>query len=245
MQPELDAPEDNHPPKATCRYCGRPLTPIVSRANGREMVNGWYCDCEAAGQARNLAKKEREKSDLDSVLTKNIRTEIRKSGIPIRFQSVSAPRLPEQGAYLFGPVGSGKTYWACADGLYAIREGKKVIFTTMAEILTKVRSTFGKNSELAERDVLIPYINCDLLIIDDLGRGQITGWGIKHLFQLVDARWRDERRTIVTSNYGRDELGEMMAVAVDRMTVQAILSRLFELPKVPVTADDRRCRPSC
>ena len=243
MQPGVEVPKDARPPKATCQYCGRPLVPIAFSVSGGQVIFDWYCDCEAARQARNLAREKRMKSDLDSVLAKNIRAEISKSGIPIRFQSASAPRLPERGAYLFGPVGSGKTYWACADGLFAIREGKKVIFTTLAEILTKVKSTFGKSSNLSERDVLIPYISCDLLIIDDLGRGQITEWGIEHLFQLVDARWRDGRRMVVTSNYERDELGEMMSAAGDRRKVQAILSRLFELPKIAVSGGDRRCLP--
>lgn len=48
---------------------------------------------------------------------------------------------------------------------------------------------------------------------------------------------------VVTSNYERDELGEMMSAAGDRRKVQAILSRLFELPKILVSGDDRRCLP--
>ncbi|MER6830905.1 ATP-binding protein [Streptosporangium sp. NPDC000563] len=48
---------------------------------------------------------------------------------------------------------------------------------------------------------------CDLLILDDLGAEKITEWTLEQLYRIVDARVRNHRKTIVTTNLPYDERG--------------------------------------
>ncbi|WP_176955565.1 ATP-binding protein [Sinosporangium album] len=48
---------------------------------------------------------------------------------------------------------------------------------------------------------------CDLLILDDLGAEKVTEWTLEQLYRIVDARVRNRRRLVVTTNLPYDERG--------------------------------------
>lgn len=48
---------------------------------------------------------------------------------------------------------------------------------------------------------------CDLLILDDLGAEKISDWTLQELYRLLEARVRNRRRTIITTNLPYDERG--------------------------------------
>jgi DNA replication protein DnaC len=50
----------------------------------------------------------------------------------------------------------------------------------------------------------------DLLHIDDLGAEHRTEWVLEQLYTIINSRYQDERSTIVTSNFNRDELAEQL-----------------------------------
>lgn len=60
---------------------------------------------------------------------------------------------------------------------------------------------------------------CDLLLVDDLGRERITEWTIERLTGILDARWSNKRRTIITTNLdGATFLSRYGGPIVDRAT---------------------------
>jgi DNA replication protein DnaC len=48
---------------------------------------------------------------------------------------------------------------------------------------------------------------CDLLILDDLGAEKLSDWTLEQLYRLIDARVRNRRRTVITTNLPYDERG--------------------------------------
>ena len=55
-------------------------------------------------------------------------------------------------------------------------------------------------------DFLDRLADADLLHIDDLGAEHRTDWVLEQLYTIINARYEDERATLVTSNLGPDEL---------------------------------------
>jgi DNA replication protein DnaC len=59
-------------------------------------------------------------------------------------------------------------------------------------------------------DFLDRLAAADLLHIDDLGAEHRTDWVLEQLYTIINARYEDERSTLVTSNLGRDELAAQL-----------------------------------
>jgi DNA replication protein DnaC len=94
---------------------------------------------------------------------------------------------------LAGDVGTGKTHAAYAIGNAAVARGIWTEGWTVTDLLEAMRP----NGDAAgARDVA----RCPLLILDDLGAGKATDWAVDALTSLVDARLRENRRQIVTTN---------------------------------------------
>lgn len=133
--------------------------------------------------------------------------------------------------WLGGNVGAGKTYTACAI-LRAIHANRGVPgrFWTVAEIVAHYRaasSTDYTGPWTAERlDAALTL--APLVVIDDLGTERKTEFVGETLYRLVDARHRERRPTIVTTNVSADALDHR------------IRSRLLSGIQVDFTGPDRR-----
>ena len=70
--------------------------------------------------------------------------------------------------------------------------------------------------------------HCRLLILDDMGTKRLTPTQLEYLFDIVDARYRENRPTIITSN--RSTWANIVGVESDEYEVDAerISSRLRE-----------------
>lgn len=148
------------------------------------------------------------------------------------------PQDVPTGLYLFGATGAGKTLLAALIATEYIRLFKSVIFGDVPSLLADLKATFDKGGtdELLQR-----YCDCDLLVLDDLGAGKITDWNVTVLYQIINARYNNERTTIVTSNYDLGGLEKILS-RQDSITGKRIVSRLSEMT-VPVclgTSDRRR-----
>lgn len=86
----------------------------------------------------------------------------------------------------------------------------KIFFIQVPELLLEIRSTFKQNSEKTEEQVLDKYSNAGLLFLDDIGAEKTTDWSLQTLYLLIDRRYRDMLRTIISSNLTLDELAEKL-----------------------------------
>ncbi len=111
-----------------------------------------------------------------------------------------------KGLYIWSRTkGSGKTFLACClAGSIRAKHRKTVKFVSTVEYLQTVKESFGQSPE--EPNKIYSYMNCDLLILDDLGSEKQSEWANQELFRLIDYRMCEGKPVIVTSNVPIDEL---------------------------------------
>ena len=112
-------------------------------------------------------------------------------------------RRPEN-LLLFGAPGLGKTHLSAAIAREVSEKGFSVVYDTAGHIVAqfetdKFRRGGEEEMEEAAADVR-RYLNCDLLIVDDLGTELATPFVQDALYQLINGRIVTERATIVNSN---------------------------------------------
>jgi DNA replication protein DnaC len=133
-----------------------------------------------------------------------------------------------KGLYLEGPCGTGKTHLAIAIALAIINTGVPVICKTSIDILGDIKRCYERNSEVTEEEVLEAYKTVDLLIIDDLGKEQVTEWSVPVLYSILNERYEALLPTIITTNYNTTALAEKLSAKGDAETATAIISRFVE-----------------
>ena len=133
-----------------------------------------------------------------------------------------------KGLYLEGPCGTGKTHLAIAIALAIINTGVPVICKTSIDILGDIKRCYERNSEVTEEEVLEAYKTVDLLIIDDLGKEQVTEWSVPVLYSILNERYEALLPTIITTNYNTSALAEKLSAKGDTETAAAIISRFVE-----------------
>ncbi len=101
----------------------------------------------------------------------------------------------------YGSYGTGKTHLACAVANKLIREGYSVKYTSVLRVTGEVKGTFKKNSVLSPNDIFAKYASFDLIILDEVGVGQINSeWEHGVLFDLINRRYEKKLPTIVICN---------------------------------------------
>ena len=103
--------------------------------------------------------------------------------------------------------------------------GYEVAFTTAKGMLERVKATFDEGGTEA---AVARYAKCDVLVLDDLGKEDATEWSVGTVFSVLDARYEDMRPTIVTSNYAPGALADRLARRGERVTAEAIASRISQ-----------------
>jgi len=75
--------------------------------------------------------------------------------------------------------------------------GRSVAYASVPDLLRFVRRGFGERTADERLDALMTI---DVLILDDLGAEHLTAWAAEQLFVLLNARYLNERATVLTSN---------------------------------------------
>lgn len=146
-----------------------------------------------------------------------------------------------QSFFINGQAGVGKTHLAIAMLVEDILETPSnsrlnVDFVSMLNLLAKIKSTYGnKNSLLSEDYLLDYYSNLKDLYIDDIGIEQSSDWALARVYQIIDYRWGNNLRTIITSNHDLNSLSEKLDARIS--------SRIEGMCNViQLTGKDRRRR---
>ena len=122
--------------------------------------------------------------------------------------------------HFLGPPGTGKSHLAAAIGVNAVKAGKSVYRTTLAE-LTESLAKAERQGQLAEKIRFLA--RAALLIVDEIGYLPITQGGASLFFQIVNARY-EKGAMILTSNRGFAEWGDIFG---DPVVATALLDRLL------------------
>ena len=122
--------------------------------------------------------------------------------------------------HLIGQSGTGKSHLAVALGVEAVRAGRSVYFSPLADILDSLAKA-DREGRLRER---IRYLcRAQLLIIDEIGYLTVGAAAGNLFFQLVNARY-ERGAMILTSNRGFSEWAEVFG---DPVVATALLDRLL------------------
>ncbi len=122
--------------------------------------------------------------------------------------------------HLLGPPGTGKSHLAIALGVEAVRAGRSVYFSPLADI---VASLARAEREGSLRERLRFLCRASLLIVDEIGYLPVGAGAGNLFFQLVNARY-ERGAMILTSNRGFAEWGEVFG---DQVVATALLDRLL------------------
>lgn len=135
-----------------------------------------------------------------------------------------------------GPPGVGKTHLAVGLGIEAIRQGYKVRFTQMDELIHVLKT---QEITRSARTKLNRLTRSDLVIIDDLMFMAIDRREANLFFQLTNKLY-GQTPVIITSNKGPEDWGEILG---DPAITTAILDRLIHKSEViSLTGDSYRLK---
>lgn len=106
-----------------------------------------------------------------------------------------------QGLILAGKPGTGKSHLAAA--ILQATLPRQVRYVTCMDVIRAVRSTWRRESERSETQVLRMLHDLDLLVIDEIGVQYGTDGEQTILFDVLDGRYRDMKPTILITNQDR------------------------------------------
>ncbi|MCC6261579.1 MAG: ATP-binding protein [Anaerolineales bacterium] len=107
--------------------------------------------------------------------------------------------------FLQGGYGCGKTHLAAAIANFVVEMGVPTLFLTVPDLLDALRFAYGaEDTTFEERFEQIR--NAKLLVLDDFGTQNATGWAQEKLFQIINYRYVNKLSTVVTTNLALDEI---------------------------------------
>lgn len=198
-----------------CEFCGAELkTKTVELFGGNTVEQPIPCSCEESVKAiQEKIRLEECRKQAEEIRKKNAK--LSKAGIRVRYWGAyqgaeDTQRLYEStledGLYLWGNHGRGKTHIACEIGKHGLSEGIKVLFINAPSLVRDIRASYSRTSEINPSEFVDKCVSAQLLIVDDLGQENVTKDSIEILYEIINERDLDMKSTVITSNFRRDKL---------------------------------------
>ncbi|MCH7580374.1 MAG: ATP-binding protein [Chloroflexi bacterium] len=228
---ERDAIQADRPDGCWCLGLGWPMREEIHWRYD-ELATSSFCPCPEgiAGRLEYEAEQEREAQERrrlrvehiwdETAEIPNLFREWRLDSSPLQPVYVDPLRCPgdedardvwsKSSWYLWGPYGCGKTGLVVGHAYERlITDASTILFRSVPDLLTELRSTYNRSDGPSEYAVLEKYAGVSLLILDDLGAEHISGsgWLEDRLYQIIGQRHRDERPIVFTSNLSIKEVG--------------------------------------
>lgn len=213
----LKLTEEDLKPQYSCPVC-----------NDSGFVGGNMCECYKKRRNAEIVKASGLSTDADCTF-ENFNTSICTNEKQIKDQQKlkekiekwcnDHPNTKKKNIVISGQVGVGKTYISKCVANKMIEKGLSVYFVSafdMNNMLLKYHTTFGAEKQ----GYIIPFIEADVLIVDDLGtEPMIKNVTENYLFLILSERDRFKKPVIVTTNLKSTDI-------LDRYG-ERIYSRLF------------------
>ena len=209
-------------PKFECPLC-----------NDTGFVNGNICKC--------LQKNVQQRLKQESGLANNKLHSFKESNNEIVSQNetlTKAYKIAQQFVNTFpnnnpknlvfvGNVGKGKTFLAECIANEIMQKNFYVVYVTTFELnnlVIKTMDLFADNRD----ELLSPLLECDLLIIDDLGTELANAFTVSQLFLCLNERILRKKSTIISTNLGIRQLHDTYSERIfSRILSNYIMIHLF------------------
>lgn len=174
---------------------------------------------------RNAAAISAMEAEAEALLERT-----RRAGVPERYEDAPldkthAKALEEGGVYIHGSQGSWKTRIACSclKGWLSDNPFGVALFERATTITNSIMDTYGTRE--TSNEVMARYASVGLLVVDDLGKEVTSERTVSILWELFDRRYGAMVPTIVTTQYGPDDLTKRLSESGQADTAAAIVSR--------------------
>lgn len=97
-----------------------------------------------------------------------------------------------------GSSGLGKTFLSNCIAKELLDKGKVVIYQTSSNLIDILRNL--RFDESSDKDQIDEIMNCDLLVIDDLGTESNTAYSHSELFNIINSRILGNKKMILSTN---------------------------------------------
>jgi DNA replication protein DnaC len=213
---------------------------VLESKDGKSLVP---CSCREGRDvdARRRAAKIPERYRSCTITNFNHLSDSQRHAKAFARRFVESYPAVSAGILISGPVGAGKTHLAVAI-LAELLDVKAVrgVFCDFTELLDRIQASFGKGVEESSDDILAPYRDADLLVLDELGARRPSDWARDVLYGLLNTRYNRKRTTILTSNYA-DEPEKPGGETLELRVGTAVRSRLAEMCQLlPLSGPDYR-----
>ncbi|MBR6335494.1 MAG: ATP-binding protein [Clostridia bacterium] len=223
-------PEDYLEPPYTCKKCGDSGT-----------VGGYYCECRkellaqlnlqelyAVSPAENCRfdnfSLDYYSDDPDDVY--GISAKVRMQSILEYCRCYAEDFDLDSGSlYLHGSTGLGKTHLSLAIANVVAAKGYNIIYNSAYNIFSALEKEKFSYSNTGEEEAKV--LNCDLLIIDDLGSEFSSQYSKDALYNIINTRVNTGRPVIISTNLTENELETKYSQRVTSRIIGNYTSLLF------------------
>lgn len=207
---QLGLQESDFTPPPRCKACG-----------DTGLINGKPCRCAVDLQIKSGDNIELPKYTFDTLDTAAVAgTQTEKTARILKAMCDKFPHSNKRNFVLMGTTGVGKTFLAGCVAQAVQQKGYSVVAVSAFSFVNKMlayHTTFNDT----KLSILTPFLESDLLIIDDLGTESILkNVTLEYLYLVINERNNAGRHTLVTTNLNMDALAARYG---DR-----IVSRLFD-----------------
>lgn len=234
-----------------CHVCHQPKERRLELL-GREHIVGVLCECERA--KREEEEEASRKHQAEMAFWEKM-TDLRKDNIcDPTYETVTLanddgtnqkvsnfcrkyidrwPQMLENniGVLFHGPVGTGKSFFACAIANELLQKHVPTTITSFPRLLNLLQDSNNRQWLL---DCLGNY---KLVVIDDLGVERETSYAAEQIFAVIDARNRAKLPTIITTNLTKQEMENQPS-----MQYRRIFDRVREMCPAVVLIDGQSRR---
>lgn len=186
---------------SNCPYClGKGYTMRVVVRDGYPYPTVYPCkDCRNLGESERVMKSIGADNNL-TFDTYKVETSWQ------RQIKASAQAFTERWFYIGGQTGCGKTHICTALLKVFAEQGFSVEAFRWVEDGKRLKA-LRNDSEYQSR--IEQYKRCDVLYIDDLFKGSVTDADIKLAYELLDYRYRNRSKTIISSEWFTKEIADI------------------------------------
>jgi DNA replication protein DnaC len=200
-----------------CPKCNGTGFIIVEGAN----VSGAKpCECRFAGRAERMEERSQTPPLYRNTSFDNFsipgpenpiaRRDLTNILLAVKNYVRDFPNDARPGLLLLGEPGTGKTHLAVAAMRRILEKGFECLFCDYQTLLNNIKSGYDPSSDSSNREAYRMALDCEVLLLDDLGAHRVTKWVEDTITSIITYRCNNRKALIATSNLPDADAGSVV-----------------------------------